>query len=55
MKKTMTKSSKLKVRKERVRSLTADMVQRVQGGLAMEPMSCCPGTEKCGPFTKPPV
>lgn len=52
MKKTTTQSSKLKVRKERVRSLTADMIQQVRGGLEM---SCCPGTEKCGPFTKPPV
>jgi len=40
---TKTSSSKLKVRKERVRSLTDDMVKRVHGGLEM---SCCPGTEK---------
>ena len=54
MKKTTTSKGSLGLRKERVRSLTPkDMLMNVRGG--MLPDSCCPGTEKCGPFTKPPV
>ena len=47
MKKTRTTNDKLKVRKERVRNLTDDMAKQARGG-----MSCLPGTENCGPFTR---
>ena len=52
MKKTTVSKTSLGLRKERVRRLTPDMLaNQVKGGLMM---SCCPGTEKCGPMTKPP-